>query len=280
MTTDAQINANRENAQKSTGPTTAEGKAVVSQNAVKHGLFAVQDVVTTENQAEFDSMREQMLADLAPVGPMETLLAQRAFSLAWRLQRAQTMQAQVTEDMVESHIINKQWSLGRQKPKEPRYAPEYLALGRVAKQDWCGQRLIERLFEYERRIEKSLYKTIAQLRAMQLMRQIADADAAESQRCIQADAKANSEKQSQSVETESSSERLPDKFQKWPDTYGIDPKELSAFAKKTYGHSYPEMVEVLLKRWNASPARPKSISNPQTQTSSKKKDLPLSLLKL
>jgi hypothetical protein len=39
MATEKQINANRKNAQKSTGPKTAEGKAAVSQNAVKHGLF-------------------------------------------------------------------------------------------------------------------------------------------------------------------------------------------------------------------------------------------------
>jgi hypothetical protein len=40
-TTEAQINANRENAQKSTGPRTAEGKAASSRNGLKHGLRAV-----------------------------------------------------------------------------------------------------------------------------------------------------------------------------------------------------------------------------------------------
>jgi hypothetical protein len=211
-------------------------------------------------------MREQMLADLAPAGAMETLLAQRAFSLAWRLKRAETIQAQVTKDMVESHISYEQLNLGRRQPKDPRYAPEYLALGRIAKEDWRGSRLIERFFEYERRIEKSLYKTIAQLRAMQLMRQMAQADSAATQHPAQAGKGANSAKQSQ--------------FQKWPDTYGIDPKELIAFVKKTYGDRYPEMVELLLKRWNTSPARPKAVCSPQTQSSDKKKSIPLSLMKL
>ncbi|MEK7997037.1 MAG: hypothetical protein AAB403_24810, partial [Planctomycetota bacterium] len=61
---------------------------------------------------------------------------------------------------------------------------------------------------------------------------------------------------------------------------GIDPKELSAFVQKTYGHSYPAMVEALLKHWNTSPARPKAISGPQTQRNGKKTGIPLSLLKI
>jgi len=40
MATEAQINANRENAQKSTGPTSESGKSRVSLNAVKTGLTA------------------------------------------------------------------------------------------------------------------------------------------------------------------------------------------------------------------------------------------------
>src|SRR4030042_6667448 len=53
MTTEARIHANRLNAQKSTGPPTPQGKAVVSQNALKHGLSARHDVITTESQADF-----------------------------------------------------------------------------------------------------------------------------------------------------------------------------------------------------------------------------------
>jgi hypothetical protein len=264
MTTDAQINANRENAQKSTGPVTAEGKAVVSQNALKHGLFAVQDVLTTENQAEFDLLREQMLAQLAPGGAVESMLAHRAVSLSWRLKRAETMQNQAIEEMVESHVRWQRLNLGRRTPKEPRYEPEYLALGRVAKQDWCGSKLIERLFEYERRIEKSLYKTMAELRAMQLMRRTAEA--AQPQDAPRADGKTNSEKQSQ---------------------FDLDPEKLIAFAKRTWGEPLPQWVRAGLERLGvfvedheALPDELEPISSAQTQGIGANKGAALSLASL
>ena len=68
MTSTAQVQANRSNAQKSTGPRTAEGKAVAAQNAVRHGLLAKEVVVKGEDPGEFEFYREQMLAELAPAG--------------------------------------------------------------------------------------------------------------------------------------------------------------------------------------------------------------------
>src|SRR4030042_4740240 len=67
MSTQPQIVANRLNAQKSTGPQTPQGKAVVSQNALKHGLSARPDVIITENQADFDLHRDAPLTELAPI---------------------------------------------------------------------------------------------------------------------------------------------------------------------------------------------------------------------
>jgi len=93
MATQKQINANRENSKKSTGPKTAEGKAAVSQNAVKHGLFAAGAVISGEDPAVYELYREQFFAELLPVGMVETMLAERAVGLAWRLQRAERMQS-------------------------------------------------------------------------------------------------------------------------------------------------------------------------------------------
>ena len=93
MATQAQILANRSNAQKSTGPRTPEGKAVVAQNAVKHGLTGTETVITGEDLGEFEFYRERMLEELDPVGEVEAGLAERIVGLSWRLKRAERLQA-------------------------------------------------------------------------------------------------------------------------------------------------------------------------------------------
>jgi hypothetical protein len=113
MSTTAQTKANRENAQKSTGPRTEEGKAVVSQNAVKHGLFAAEAVITGENPADYQAYHDQFLAELAPYGMIEIMLAERIVNLAWRLQRAERMQNQVIDDMIGREVTNPTFAVRR-----------------------------------------------------------------------------------------------------------------------------------------------------------------------
>ena len=180
MSTTAQINANRQNAQKSTGPWTAEGKAAVSQNAVKHGLFAAEAVVMGENPGDYELFRDEMLAELAPAGMVESMLAERVVSLSWRLKRAERMQNEVFDDMIgrkvtnnparrerECYYVNKGIYKG-----DPRMNLDDLPLGRIATSDWSNCRVIDRLLMYERRIENSLYKTINKLKQYQVIRQI------------------------------------------------------------------------------------------------------------
>ena len=92
MTSEAQVVANRCNAAKSTGPRTPEGKAAVSQNAVKHGLLARQAVIVGEDPAEYEFYRDQMVGELGPAGLVESMLAERVVSLSWRLRRAERLQ--------------------------------------------------------------------------------------------------------------------------------------------------------------------------------------------
>lgn len=59
MTSDAQNKANQDNAQHSTGPTSARGLAVSSQNARKHGANA-KYLVDPEEIAQYDQMIERL----------------------------------------------------------------------------------------------------------------------------------------------------------------------------------------------------------------------------
>jgi len=97
MSTQSQIIANRRNALKSTGPRSAQGKSIVSKNALKHGLSAANNIISAESQAEFDRYREDFFAELAPTSPMEVMLADRIINLSWRLQRLYKIQNQTID---------------------------------------------------------------------------------------------------------------------------------------------------------------------------------------
>jgi hypothetical protein len=178
MTTEARIIANRLNAQKSTGPQTPQGKAVVSQNALKHGLSARHDVITSESQADFDLHRDALLAELHPIGPMESILADRIVSLSWRLKRADLIQNQTFDAMHEKNTNNSLANIAKSfglkglgfPQDETSDSNPDLTLGRIAIKDFSNARVLDRLLMYERRIEHSLYKTTLELQRLRLLR--------------------------------------------------------------------------------------------------------------
>jgi hypothetical protein len=87
MTTIKQTEANRRNAQRSTGPTTAEGRKACSQNALKHGLTAREVTVDEAEAKKFAAFRKDMVAELAPRGALEEQLAEEIAIYSWRLRR-------------------------------------------------------------------------------------------------------------------------------------------------------------------------------------------------
>ena len=87
MSTEAQIAANRRNAEASTGPRTAEGKARVSRNSTTFGLYSAGDVVRPEEESLYQAFCDDFQQQLAPQGAMETTLAAEIVHAAWRLRR-------------------------------------------------------------------------------------------------------------------------------------------------------------------------------------------------
>jgi len=184
MATEAKIIANRRNAQKSTGPRSTQGKAVVSQNAVKHGLAAANDIISQECQADFDLYRGQFLAELDPDSPMESMLAERIVNLSWRLKRLykiqnQTIDALATPDTSSplAKLLSKYRLPTQPNPSEseqacPKRSRRDLSLGRLAVKDFSNTRVLERFLMYERRIENSLYKTYLEFQRLKLIKNL------------------------------------------------------------------------------------------------------------
>ncbi len=84
--------ANRENAQKSTGPISAAGKEKVSQNRTTHGLLGQFRVLPGEHQDRFDALLDQLIEDENPVGIAEIELVKKMAESMWLAQRARRYQ--------------------------------------------------------------------------------------------------------------------------------------------------------------------------------------------
>ena len=92
-----QLDANRRNAQKSTGPKTPEGRAVSKMNALKHGILSKEVLVRgmniKESNREFSTLHDRFWQELKPVGPVEEMLVDQIVTTHWRLRRALTAES-------------------------------------------------------------------------------------------------------------------------------------------------------------------------------------------
>ena len=101
MRTEEQIRASRENAKKSTGPRTPEGKARSSKNALKHGLLAQDSVIPGEDPAEFDRHLTTYGDTYLPRNCIEKELVRQIADAAWRMQRLTRIEATIITAAIE-----------------------------------------------------------------------------------------------------------------------------------------------------------------------------------
>jgi hypothetical protein len=88
-----QLAANRANAQKSTGPKSAEGKEKVAQNRTVHGLCGQFHVLEgVESQERYDAFLNQLIAGEQPVGQAEIELVVKMAEHTWLAKRALRME--------------------------------------------------------------------------------------------------------------------------------------------------------------------------------------------
>ncbi len=97
MTSFKQIEANRRNAQRSTGPITEEGKLQSRCNAVRHGLTAETVIGALEDAEDYRAFEAAIIADYGAESAVERELVLRLASLLWRLRRATTIETGLFE---------------------------------------------------------------------------------------------------------------------------------------------------------------------------------------
>ena len=103
MSSSAQIEANRANAQKSTGPTSAEGRAASSRNSVSHGLSASPNTLfasDTEAQNNFAQHIQKLRTDCLPEGTLEEETFRRYAFATFQVNRAQALELQAQDRWV------------------------------------------------------------------------------------------------------------------------------------------------------------------------------------
>ena len=93
MATEAQIKANQENAKKSTGPATSEGKQRSSMNAMIHGIFSKIPLLPGENQEQFKLLEDEIIKAYQPTDAMEYHLVQRIYLICIRQIRLREAEA-------------------------------------------------------------------------------------------------------------------------------------------------------------------------------------------
>jgi hypothetical protein len=101
MTSFRQIEANRRNARKSTGPTTQEGKQSSRCNAVRHGLTAETVIGALEDADDYKAFEAAITTDHDAQSAVERELVLRLASLLWRLRRATAMETGLLEIQAE-----------------------------------------------------------------------------------------------------------------------------------------------------------------------------------
>ena len=88
MSSFRQIDANRRNAQRSTGPATEEGKKRSRRNALRHGLTAETVIDALEDAEDYAAFEMAVTADYDAQSAVERELVLRLASVLWRLRRA------------------------------------------------------------------------------------------------------------------------------------------------------------------------------------------------
>ncbi len=156
MSTQKQTEANKNNAQQSTGPKTDEGKAVSKYNAIKHGLLSKEGLLEGEDEAILIEIGKRLRTELGPQTELELVLVDRITANVWRLRRVMKIEREMMDD--------------------DRFTTDYLGkttektLGEALSYDFANNDTYGKLIRYEASIERGIYKALHELQRLQAAR--------------------------------------------------------------------------------------------------------------
>jgi hypothetical protein len=103
MATQAQIDANRQNAQKSTGPTTEAGRARSARNRFSHGFRSSVVFLLDEEREEFNGLVADLHGEYQPATPSEQILLEKMIHHQWNSLRAVRLQSMSLQVSISKH---------------------------------------------------------------------------------------------------------------------------------------------------------------------------------
>jgi hypothetical protein len=134
MASKAQILANIQNAQKSTGPRTDQGKQQSAKNSLRHGLNASADQLFAANpqeQTQYKALREQLFQQIVPFGPAEEVVFEQYAYSTFQAIRAQRFESEAQD----------RWS------QNPENQNLFLQMERIVKQGALFERRAAKAFK-------------------------------------------------------------------------------------------------------------------------------------
>jgi hypothetical protein len=199
VTSEKKTEANRQNALKSTGPRTPEGKDTVRLNAVKHGLLSKEVLLPGEDGEALRELGEGLRTELHPVGNLENLLVDRIIAAIWRLRRLGRVETgifawehreelaeqaeqearryeerkadaffgpdiEITDQEKHAEAMSRAWRIRNEQEDETA------TLGRTFARDAERANAFSKLSRYETAIERQLTRALHELQRLQLAR--------------------------------------------------------------------------------------------------------------
>jgi hypothetical protein len=163
MTTEEQINANRENAQLG-GVKTPEGKAISRLNAVKHGILT--NLLTEEENKEATQIQDELIEEYQPQTTTELILIERISIWYVRLRRAVKAESELLTMIYNPRITKSTPFL----PELPQFE-EVIKEGYTPKVKVTDIDTLEGIYlRYESALERNFFRALHELQRIQLAR--------------------------------------------------------------------------------------------------------------